>query len=1048
MKEKLIAISSLWRKYKAFLYLKIAIIPVLALTIDLAAAGSVGRDPLTNISQQLTVTGTVTDSQTGEAMPGVNIQVKGTTVGTISDMAGKYSLPVPDRDVTLAFSFIGYVTQEIPLNGRTTLDIALVGEIKGLEEVVVVGYGTQRKASLTGSVSTVDAVNLQIAPTINFSTTLAGRLPGLVAVAFSGEPGKDDLTLRIRGTNTLGNNSPLIVVDGIAGRSITNLAASDIESVTVLKDASAAIYGAQAANGVILVTTKRGTVKKPEISVRLNKGWNMPTRIPEMADAATYCTMINEIDGYNNQAHTYTDEEIQKFRDGSDPWRYPNTDWFGLVFKSFSNQYMADISVSGGSENSRFFVSGGYDFQDAIYKNSSENYSRSNFRANIDTDITENISLGIDLSGFAGNGNYSSKTTSQIFSSLITGGSGSGGRPNVVAYWPGNRPAAGFIGGMNPVVMGTDLVGYNKAENYNFLSNIKLLVKIPWVKGLSVTGNASYDKSWDETKNWEIPYYLYAWDGKTVDENDDPVTTPALSGNVSDPQLTDNMSNGQRVTLNALLNYEVRIANNHNLKVLAGTERITGKSKSLGAFRRYFPSTVIDEIFAGSDQLKDNSGASSTSARMNFFGRVNYNYSNKYLLEFVWRYDGSYIFPEEGRWGFFPGVSAGWIISEENFWKNNISLVNYLKIRGSWGQTGNDRIDTYQYLATYGYGSTPYVFNQNSEAIVLVPRAIPNKEVTWEVANQSNIGFDSQFFGGRLAFSGDYFYNLRTKILWYRNASVPGSTGLTLPRENIGEVVNQGFEFQISYKNVTGKLNYNVSLNGSYAKNRIKFWDETPGVPEYQKSTGRPINAELYYKAIGIFKDQTAIDDYPHWAGAKPGDIIFEDVNNDDKIDGLDRIRYDKTSLPVFDGGINIDLAYSNFYASVFIMGAAGAVRSRTIESGRIGNYLAEDAEGRWTVDNPNATKPRTWNAANEYWSSSNNTYWLRNNDFIRLKNLQIGYNVPGTLKDRLAINELSIFFSGLNLITLSREKCFDPETVGNSYPLNKVYNVGIRLTF
>ena len=1027
---------------KALLFRKISVFILMALLVLTGMNDAIAVNP---DDQQIRVSGTITD-ENNSPLPGVNIQVEGTTIGAISDAEGKYSLNVNDRNAVLLFTFIGYTAQRMPLDGKTVIDVKMAPDLTTLDEVVVVGYGTVRKATLTGSVSTVDAAPLQKAPSVNFTQTLAGRLPGLVAVSTTGQPGKDDLTLRIRGVNTLNNSEPLIVVDGIAGRSITNLAATDIESITILKDAAAAIYGARAANGVILVTTKRGTAKKPEISIRFNKGWSQPTRIPKMADSPTYATMINEIDGYNNQPHTYTDAEIQKFRDGSDPWHYPNTDWFGLVFNKFSSQYMADISISGGSERSRFFVSGGYDFQDGIYKNSSENYSKSNFRANIDNDITDNITLSIDLSGFHGKGNYSSFTTGEIFSSLITGGSGSGGRPNVVAMWPGNRPAAGFIGGMNPLVMGTDIVGYNRNNEYNFLSNLKLLVKIPWVKGLSVTGNASYDKDWDDTKDWEIPYTLYAWDGSTVDTNGDPVTTPAKSG-VSDPQLTETMGSGQRVTLNALLNYEVAFGSS-NLKVLAGSERIKGESRDIRAFRRLFPSTVIDQLFAGSDQFKDNNGSASASARLNYFGRFNYDFSDKYLLEFVWRYDGSYIFPEAGRWGFFPGVSAGWRISEESFWKNNIALVNYFKIRGSWGQTGNDRIDTYQYLATYGYSTTPYVFNEDTEAIALNPLAIPNKDVTWEVANQSNIGFDSQFLDGKIEFSADYFYNLRTKILYFRNASVPASTGLTLPRENIGEVVNQGFELQLSHKNTVGSFGYGISINGSYSKNKIKFWDETPGVPEYQRSTGKPINAGLYYNAIGIFRDQEAVDNYPHWAGAKAGDVIFEDVNADGKIDGLDRVRFEKTNIPTFDGGLNLDVSYKNFYGSAFFMGAAGAIRTRTIESGRIGNYLAEDAEGRWTENNPDAVKPRTWNAANEYWSSANNTYWLRNNNFIRLKNIQIGYNLPESIKTRLNVRDLTVFLSGMNILTLSKEKVFDPETVGNTYPLNRVYNAGIRLTF
>jgi len=997
--------------------------------------------------QQIRITGTITD-ENGNPLPGVNVQVEGTTTGTITDVNGRYTIELPDRNAVLLFTFVGYTMQKVPAGGRNSIDIKMMPDITALEEVVVVGYGTVRKASMTGSIIAVKGDKIQAAPATNFSNTLAGRLPGLVTVNYSGEPGRDDATIRVRGVNTLGNNAPLVVVDGVAGRDMTRLDPSVIESITVLKDASAAIYGARAANGVILITTKRGMIGKPEITINYNQGISKPTIIPEMCDAATYATMLNEIDSYSNLPATYTAEEIQKFRDGSDPWLYPNVDWFGEVFKKISTQNYGNISVSGGTENMKYFVSGGFNYQDAIYKNSAASYSQVDFRSNLDGKITKDISLSVDLSGRQENRDHPAFTTTYIFTSLITGGAGSGGRPTQIAWYPGKLPASGFIGGMNPVVMGTNVPGYNNEKYYRFQSNVRLNINIPWVKGLSFTGNVSFDKDIYNGKQWLTPYNLYTWDRKTYNEKKEPVVTPSLSGSSLDPQLTQNMSDGQSAMLNGLLNYSTSIADKHNIRILAGVEKITGESMNLMAYRRGFVSTEVDQMFAGADAAKNNGGSASLSARLNYFGRVNYDYLQKYLLEFVWRYDGSYIFPKEGRFGFFPGISAGWVISEENFWKNNIDPVNYFKIRGSWGQTGNDRINEYQYLSSYGFGSTPFVFNQSLEVKVLNELRIANPNVTWEVANQSNIGFDGQLFDGKIDFSADYFYNLRTNILWYRNASVPVSTGLTLPRENIGEVINQGFEVQLGYNGKAGDFRYEVSGNAALAKNRIKFWDEEPGVPEYQQSTGRPMNAGLYYKAIGIFKDQAAVDAYPHWAKARPGDIIFEDVNLDGKIDGLDRVRFTKSDIPTLTGGLSIDLGYKNFYGSILFQGAAGAVRSYNIESGKIGNYLAEDARGRWTADNPNASKPRTWNAAGEYWSSINNTYWLKKNDYLRLKNLQLGYNLPKAVIDKLKVTGLSFYFTGLNLLTFAPEKAFDPETVGNNYPMNKVFNFGIKLTF
>jgi TonB-linked SusC/RagA family outer membrane protein len=613
--------------------------------------------------------------------------------------------------------------------------------------------------------------------------------------------------------------------------------------------------------------------------------------------------------------------------------------------------------------------------------------------------------------------------------------------------------------GANSTVIVTDATGYDRNKTYVMQSNMKLDITIPWVEGLSITGNAAFDKDIHNRKVFQKPWYLYTWDRQTYDGNNQPVLVKGKRG-FPEPRLTQSLSDASRTTLNALLNYNRTIAENHELKFLLGTERREGESMSFWAFRRNFASEKIEQMNAGGDYLKDNGGSARADARLNYFGRVNYAFSEKYLAEFVWRYDGSYIFPEDTRYGFFPGVSIGWRISQEEFWKNNVSFVDELKIRGSWGQTGNDRIAPYQYLSSYGYNGT-HVFNQNVEVNAVRELRIPNPNITWEVANQSNIGFDGQMFNGRLSVSGDYFHNLRTNILWWKNASVPATTGLSLPRQNIGEVVNQGFEFLIDYQNEIRDFSYGVSLNGSYAKNKIKFWDETPGVPEYQQSTGRPMYAKLYYKAIGIFRDQTAVDGYPHWPGARPGDIIFEDVNKDGEINGLDRVRNEKTDIPTFTGGVSINLGYKNFYTSMLIQGAAGAVRSYRTFSGEAGNFLMDDVEGRWTEDNMDATKPRTWNRSKEYWMTDgepNNTYWVRNSDYLRVKSLEIGYNVPDALLSKAGIDDLRIYFSGSNLFTLTSMVDWDPESPDSSpssiwvnsqvYPLMKVYNFGLALTF
>ncbi len=1015
---------------------------LLVVTVLLHHAAIAGASP--SFLQDNVITGRVTDS-TGNPLQGVSVTVEGKKTGVFTNDQGSFVLRDVAEGATLIFSHIGYIDQYVALSGRTTVDVEMQVNTSGLGEVLVVGYGTQKKATATGAISMVKGDMLQQSPAVNFTNTLAGRLPGLIAMNNSGEPGRDNATIRIRGANTLGDNSALIVVDGIVGRDMASIRPEDVESVTVLKDASGAIYGARAANGVILITTKRGKTGKPEVTANVNYGISSPTVIPEMADAATYATMVNEIEDYAGRAHVYTAEEIEKYRDGSEPWLYPDTDWFGAVFRKTTPQTRSDISIRGGSEAIRYFVSGGYSLQDAIYKNSSSKFTQANFRANLDAKVSPYISIGIDLSGSQENRNFAANPFAYMLNRS---------KPMFIASYPGNKPAAGYQAGQSPVALVSDDIGYDRRISYNLLSNARLTVNIPWISGLSVTTNLSYDKMINNGKLWRKPYMLYSWDRQTFDANGEPVVSGALDGPYATPELNQNFSDGYRTTLNGLVNYN-KTFGDHQLKLLAGVEKITGGSMDLSAFRRGFVSTAIDQMFAGGDPDKDNGGRATVDARLNYFGRVNYDYKQKYLLEFVWRYDGSYIFPDVQRFGFFPGASAGWILSEESFWSGIAGVVNYFKVTGSWGQTGNDRIEPYQYLSSYSFANQPFILNESLLTKALNELRVANPGVTWEVANQTNVGFESQFMNGALQLSANYFYNLRSNILAFRNASVPATSGLSLPRENIGRVANRGFEVELAYRGGSGDFNYRISANAALAKNKILFWDETPGVPEYQQSTGKPMNAGLYYISLGVFKNQEEVDRLPHWPGAQPGDLIFKDVNEDGAINGLDLVRYEKTDLPTFTGGFTVDLSYKNFFLSMLLQGATGAVRSYSLESGLIGNFLAADAYGRWTPDNPNADKPRTWNTGGYYWTSAvsggtwgiNNTYWLKNNDYLRLKNLQLGYNLPSHWTSKAGLKNATVYFTGLNLLTFTSFHSFDPETVGTVYPLSKVYNFGIKLT-
>ncbi len=1007
---------------------------------------------LASIASAQKVTGRV--SAGDSVLSGVTVLLKGTKTSTQTDGSGQFSITAPSNG-TLVFTSVGFQKKEMPIENRSNLSINLSAVAQQMNEVVVVGYGTQKKATLTGAVSTVKGAEVLKSPAMNVSNSLGGRLPGLVTVTPSGEPGADGSILRIRGVNTLGNNNPLIVVDGIPGRSLDRIDPSTIESITVLKDASAAIYGAQAANGVILITTKRGRISKPTITASFNQGYGRPTVLPEMADAATYATMINEINEYAGRTAKYSADDIKKYTNGSDPWTHPNTNWFDEVLQPWAGLNYTNVSVNGGSENVRYFVSLSSRTQQGFYYNSGTKYNQYDFRSNLDANVNKNITLSFDVSGRLEDRNFPTRSAGSIFRMVMRG------KPNETAYWPNGLPGPDIEYGDNPVVVSTKATGYDHDKRYVLNSNGKIHIKIPFITGLSLTGNVALDKSFNFRKLWQTPWFLYSWDGVARDAGGTPVLKKSQKG-FSSPALSQSTQDNQNILLNGLLDYETKIGVNHNVKFLIGAEKITGKGENFNAYRRNFISPILDQMFAGAqDQFLSNGGSAYTQARLNYFGRVNYNFKEKYLAEFVWRYQGSYIFPEAKRFGFFPGVSLGYKISDEQFWQDNLRFINTFKLRASWGRTGNDQIDEWQYLSTYGFGGIraqtwnaplPFITNGNVENPTLYETVVPNPQATWETADQSNIGFDATLLKNKLSVTADYFSYKRSGILIQRNASIPTTAGFTPPRENIGKVSNRGFDFGINYNGSGGELTYQIGLNGGYQKNQIDFWDEPAGRPEHQASTGYPIGSTLYYEAIGIFANADQVNKTPRLSGARPGDIIFKDYNNDGKIDALDRVRIMKSDIPTFTGGITLVLKYKNFDFSTLIQGATGAVRYISTESGEIGNFLQSFADNRWTPANPNASGPRTFNRGNEYWVGNANTFWLLKTDYVRLKNIEVGYSIPASILGRAGIQNTRVYVNAMNLLTYASEmKDFDPELgsgSGQGYPLQKIVNFGVAVTF
>ena len=1022
---------------------------LLCMCYALCLSPGYAQTPATNPSTtaQRPLSGRVTTT-TGEALPGVTIVQKGTTQGTTTDINGNFQLSVSDRNATLTISYIGYVTQQVPVGSQTSFTIQLKEDAQALSEVVVVGYGTQKRSTLTGAVAEVSGRDLVQSPQPNLANSLVGRTPGLIALNRSGEPGRDGSQFFIRGRSTLGDPNPLIVIDGVANRlgGLDRLDPNEVESVSVLKDASASIYGAQAANGVILVTTRRGTKGKPQITYNFNQGFSTPTRLPKMADAATYGQILNEIQYYANPSRglnqRYTDEQIQKFRDGSDPLNYPNTNWLQTVLRSAAPQHRHTLGISGGNDDIRYLVSFGNLFQDGIYKNGTAKYNQYSLRANVDANVGKNLTIGVDINGRQEDRNYPLDSAGRIFRYALRA------YPTLVAVYPNGLPGSGTDQGRNPVLQVTDALGYQRDRRGYINATVRLRENLPFLPGLSVDGFAALDKLYQFNKQWSVPWTTYNYNA-TTGQYAPQVNPPSVPG------LLQGQTNVTQITLNARVNYD-RTFGPNKLSAFLAYEQSTYNSTLFTAYRSSFVSTSIADFYAGSESDRV-SGQPFASARQNYFGRVQYNLKDRYLAEFQGRYDGSQNFASNQRFGFFPALLLGWRISDEPWFKTaGTAFVNSLKMRASYGLLGNDRIAQFQYLASYVFDPGYILGDSPVRQPGLTASTEPNPNVTWEKAQTANIAIDGVLFDGKLNVTFDYFNTLRNDILIRRNVSVPDYTGLVLPNENLGRLTNRGFDFQITHNNTYGPINVSIGTNFTYARNRVQFLDEVSGLPTYQQQTGQSISDPSYggllYRSQGIFRTQAEIDAYPHVLGAGPGDIKLEDVDGNGVIDANDRIRPRYSNVPEIVYGVPINLIWRGIDLNILVQGQAHVSQYLLLESGSTGNFFAQDAANRWSPTSPDGTFPRV---SSEMLNSVNgvyqNTYWLKNAAFTRLKNVQIGYNLPKTLLDKVKIQSLRIYASGFNLLTFDQLKTIDPEggsAQGWFYPQQRVYNLGLSARF
>ena len=777
-------------------------------------------------------------------------------------------------------------------------------------------------------------------------------MAGVQVIQNSAEPGYDGAEIKIRGNNTMGNNSPLIVIDGIPDRDggFGRLSPQDIESVSVLKDASAAIYGARAANGAIIITTNKGRKGKPTINFDMNIGMSQPTLVPEMSNNVEYASIINELGIYKNIPAnewstawdalnttgvytsptpgispvnaTYSPDAMALYRSGEDPWGYPNTDWFGDAFKTWSPQSKYDIQISGGSDRVRYFASIGYMDQDAYYKNSATFYKQYSGRVNLEADISDYLQVQLGMHGRREDRNFPTVGAGGIFRMLMRG------RPTEPEVWPTGEAGPDIENGENPYAVTTNLTGYVTDPTDYFQTNGKLIITQPWVEGLSLELGAAVDYHTRTTKTWETPWELYYMVGRNPDGTG--ILEPSVRSNFTDPRLTMRNRNVLNTNLTGILKYD-RSFGDHTLNVLAGVTKEEFTGYDFEAFRRYYISTAVDQLFAGGSDLKNSDGSAYERARLGYYGRVQYDYKQKYLVEFVWRYDGSYIFPEDDRFGFFPGILAGWNVSNENWF--DISWVDYLKLRGSYGQMGNDYVEfddelqEYAYLSTYDFGEYP--INHNVQT-TLEETLLANPSFTWERATNMNIGLDATLFNNSFDVTLEYFKNKREKILIKETGSTPESSGIAdlLPPVNAGKVDNAGFEFTLLYSNNKSEVKWNVGINGGYAKNKVIFMDEIPGAPDYQRQEGKPLDAYLVYQSDGAFLNEEEIAsntlDYSGvTATLKPGDMKFVDVDGNGIIDADDKVRLDKSEEPTLNYGATFNLEWKGFDLSVLIPGSS-----------------------------------------------------------------------------------------------------------------------------
>ncbi|WP_440135473.1 SusC/RagA family TonB-linked outer membrane protein [Chitinophaga sancti] len=1008
-------------------------------------ASSISPEMITSSAlRAIPVTGVVTDDK-GQPIPGVTVLVKGTTTGTTTDVNGTWKLNVPDATATLEFSFIGYVKQEVPVNGTTNFSIKLMQDVTSMSEVVVVGYGTQKKVNVTGAVTAIDGKDISAKPIGQVSTALQGVAPGVTVTTGSGQPGKDQGTVKIRGVGTFNNTDPLVLVDGVQ-MSMNDIDANDISSYSVLKDAAAsAIYGVRAANGVILITTKRGTTGKAKVTYSNYFGWQKPARLAKYVGAQDFMKLVNQTAGTG----IYSDTQISAYNDPNrDTDVYPDNYWLKKILTGSGFQQEHSLGIAGGSENVKYHFSANYFDQKGLIRNM--DFNRITVRLNTDINVTKKLTFSADISARLNDRNEPQGVAGSAWYQF---GQGAVINPLTVNRFKDGQ--WGIVrGGQNPIRLQEEGGLYNYKSNL-FSGNFKGVYDL--VKGLKLTGTAAVNYQSDYNSQRE-KILIYETDPLHPDLS---VTKPFGQNSLIKEAQGYWFKNFQGIA-----EYTKQFGK-HSFKLLGGASQLNETTDYLYGFRKNL-ATGTTQLDGGEMGTQTNKGWAMEYNLVSFFGRLNYNFDEKYLIEANIRRDGSSRFPDGQRWGTFPSFSLGWRVSQESFMRD-ITWLNDLKLRGSWGQLGNDRvivdkdnplIVNYPYQTTYNYNSYPFGGVLNPTAGIKI---YPNSGLTWETATMTDIGLDATVLN-KLDVTFDW-YNRTTKNI-LMTLPIPSSVGLDPAAMNAAKVQNIGWELGLNYHNTIGDkgFKYNVGFNIADVKNKIL---DVKGSDQITKDnnniytgyvTGQAINTLYGYKSEGIF--QTAEQVASH-ATQDPktgaGDLIYKDIDGNGVISqALDRKGGDLVNIgntmPRFTYGFNLGASYKHFDFSAFFQGV-GKVDIMTLPIERAptstdGNFRKEHLDS-WTPSNTGAAFPRLQTSTQNYFSSS---YWVRSGAYLRLKNVSLGYSLPANIFGKSGgFDRFRVYVSGSNLLTFSSlPNDIDPETPNDSryYPQVKTYTFGFNVSF